>query len=98
MPRPAKPFFRRQTKSWYCSIAGKQISLGKDKKLAVQKFHELMTNICVLFIANDAYMRDYKVLVPNDCCAAVDLKNYKLALNLMENVLKADFVRHHRSI
>lgn len=49
----------------------------------------LVTNICVLFTANDAYMRDYKVLVPNDCCAAVDPKDHELALNLMEDVLKA---------
>ncbi len=63
MPRPAKPFFRRQTKSWYCSIAGKQIPLGKDKKLAVQKFHELMTNReeqiqnrCTLYELSQSYL------------------------------------------
>lgn len=42
MPRPSKPFLRKQTKSWYCSIAGKQIPLGKDREVAFQKFHELM--------------------------------------------------------
>lgn len=44
MARPAKPFFRKQTQSWYCSFSGKQFSLGKDKQLAFQKFHELMAN------------------------------------------------------
>ncbi|MCG6154190.1 tyrosine-type recombinase/integrase [Rubinisphaera margarita] len=44
MARPAKPFFRKQTQSWYCSLSGKQFSLGKDKQLAFQKFHELMAN------------------------------------------------------
>ncbi|QDS92514.1 Tyrosine recombinase XerD [Roseimaritima multifibrata] len=44
MPRKPKPFFRKQTKSWYCSINGRQISLGKDKKQAEQKFYELMTD------------------------------------------------------
>ncbi len=44
MPRPAKPYFRKQTQSWYCSFSGKQFSLGKDKQLAFQKFHELMAN------------------------------------------------------
>lgn len=44
MGRPAKPFFRKQTKSWYCSIDGRQISLGKDKPGAFEKFHELMAD------------------------------------------------------
>lgn len=44
MARPSKPFFRKQTKSWYCSIDGRQISLGKDKQAAHSKFHELMAN------------------------------------------------------
>jgi nicotinamidase-related amidase len=24
-------------------------------------------NICVLFTANDAYMRNFKLIIPNDC-------------------------------
>ncbi len=27
-------------------------------------------NFCVLFTANDAYMRDYRLLVPEDCCVS----------------------------
>lgn len=44
MPRKSKPYFRKQTKSWYCSINGKQIPLGKDRESAEQKFHELMAD------------------------------------------------------
>ena len=44
MGRPAKPFFRKQTKSWYCSIDGRQISLGANKRAAFEKFHELMAD------------------------------------------------------
>jgi len=44
MPRPPKPFFRKQTASWYCSVAGRQISLGKNRDAAHQKFHELMAS------------------------------------------------------
>ncbi len=40
MPRQSKPFFREQTKSWYCSINGKPISLGKSKTEAFEKFYE----------------------------------------------------------
>ena len=42
MPRQPKPYFRKQTKSWYFSTGGKQIPLGKDREEAFDKFHELM--------------------------------------------------------
>lgn len=44
MPRPSKPYLRKQTKSWYCSIGGKQISLGRDREAAHEKFHALMAD------------------------------------------------------
>lgn len=44
MARPAKPYLRKQTRSWYCSIAGRQISLGKDREAAFAKFHALMAD------------------------------------------------------
>lgn len=44
MSRQAKPYFRKFTKSWYCSIGGKQVSLGKDRKAAFEKFHALMAD------------------------------------------------------
>lgn len=42
MARPSKPFFRKQTQAWYCSIRGRQIRLGKERDAAFLKFHELM--------------------------------------------------------
>ncbi|HEY0009482.1 MAG TPA: isochorismatase family cysteine hydrolase [Tepidisphaeraceae bacterium] len=30
----------------------------------------IATNICVLFTAHDAYMREYEIIVLSDCCAA----------------------------
>jgi nicotinamidase-related amidase len=50
----------------------------------------IATNICVLFTANDAYMRDYRLFVPADCCAANSLADHANALELMQRVLKAD--------
>lgn len=44
MARPPKPYYRKQTKSWYCSIGGQQISLGKDREIAFKKFYELMAD------------------------------------------------------
>ncbi len=48
------------------------------------------TDICVLFTANDAYMRDYQIIIPSDCVAAITKEQSETALKLMERVLKAD--------
>jgi nicotinamidase-related amidase len=47
-------------------------------------------NICVLFTANDAYMRDYHLIIPTDCVASNTVKENNSALELMKKVLKAD--------
>ena len=44
MPRQQMPFFRKQTQSWYCSIAGRRIPLGKNREIAQEKFHESMAD------------------------------------------------------
>jgi nicotinamidase-related amidase len=48
------------------------------------------SNICVLFPANDAYMRDLELFVPRDCVAANEVKENEHALRQMAHVLKAD--------
>jgi nicotinamidase-related amidase len=48
------------------------------------------TDICVLFTANDAYMRGFEIYVPSDCVAAVIPTYSKRTLEFMERVLKAD--------
>jgi nicotinamidase-related amidase len=48
------------------------------------------SNICVLFTANDAYMRDYELIVPSDCVAANTEELNTQALEQMRVVLKAD--------
>lgn len=46
-------------------------------------------NNCVLFTANDAYMRDFKLFVPSDCTVSIDPKDNEYALRQMKEVLKA---------
>ncbi len=48
------------------------------------------TDICILFTANDAYMRDFNLIIPSDCVAAKDKKDNKYTLNYLEKILKAD--------
>lgn len=47
-------------------------------------------NFCVLFTANDAYMRDYELIVPRDCAVSNTVEENRDALHLMKNYLKAD--------
>ena len=47
-------------------------------------------NICILFSANDAYMRDYHLYVPADCTVSNTAKENGHALEQMQRVLKAD--------
>jgi nicotinamidase-related amidase len=47
-------------------------------------------DMCVLFSASDAYIRDFFVAVPEDCVACADPDNTRGALRLMHRVLKAD--------
>jgi nicotinamidase-related amidase len=47
-------------------------------------------NNCVLFTANDAYMRDFNLIVPSDCSVSQSEEDNKNALKQMEKVLKAD--------
>jgi nicotinamidase-related amidase len=46
-------------------------------------------DICVLFTANDAYMRDFHLIVPEDCIASRDPADNAHALRQMRDVLKA---------
>jgi len=47
-------------------------------------------NNCVLFTANDAYMRDFELFVPLDCVVSQTHEENDYALKQMARVLKAD--------
>jgi nicotinamidase-related amidase len=42
-----------------------------------------------LFTANDAYMRDYHLVVPSDCVVSIDPQDNDHALRQMRDALKA---------
>jgi nicotinamidase-related amidase len=50
-------------------------------------------DICVLFTANDAYMRGFRLIVPPDCVASETAEFNEQALALMERRLKAELPR-----
>ena len=47
-------------------------------------------NFCVVFTAHDAYMRDFRLLVPHDCIASLTEADDCYALEHMAKVAKAD--------
>ena len=50
----------------------------------------ITTDICVLFTANDAYMRGFDLYIPTDCVAAVRPAYSRQATDFIKRVLKAD--------
>ena len=57
------------------------------RKLIITGF---AADICVLFTANDAYMRDYELIVPSDCVASETAAAHRAAIAQMERFLRAD--------
>ena len=53
-------------------------------------FTGIAGNICILFSANDAYMRDFNLLIPSDCVVSNTPEENEHAFEQMRSVLKAD--------
>jgi nicotinamidase-related amidase len=47
-------------------------------------------DICILFTANDAFIRDYRLMIPRDCVVSQNAKENQRALKFMQRVLEAD--------
>ena len=50
----------------------------------------LTGDICILFTASDAHLRDYHLFIPSDCVVSQDPFENQRALKFMERVLDAD--------
>ncbi|MBD2754019.1 cysteine hydrolase family protein [Spirosoma validum] len=50
----------------------------------------MTTDSCILFTANDAYMRDFNISIPSDCVAAIKPTYTNDALAYMKRLLGAD--------
>jgi nicotinamidase-related amidase len=53
----------------------------------------IATDSCVLYTAADAYMRNYELMVPSDCVAAINSQAHHNALAHIETMLKANTSR-----
>jgi nicotinamidase-related amidase len=50
----------------------------------------ILADVCILFTANDAYMRGYRLVVPGDCIAARTEADRRRSLAHMRRALSAD--------
>ena len=50
----------------------------------------LTGDICVLFTAHDAYMRDFNLVIPSDCIASEDPRDNEYTLRKMAGLMDAD--------
>ena len=64
--------------------------LLRDLKAKTLILTGVTTDICILFSANDAYMRGFELHIPSDCVAAVKPAFSKQAMEFIKRVLKAD--------
>jgi isochorismate hydrolase len=56
----------------------------------------IVGNICVLFTANDAYMREFKLFAPADCIVSNTAADNAHALRQIRTVLKGNLAESHR--
>lgn len=47
-------------------------------------------DICILFTASDAYIRDYRLIIPSDCVVSQSKPENRRALRYMQRVVDAD--------
>ncbi len=55
-------------------------------------------NICVLFTANDAHMREYRLFTPSDCTVSNTAEDNAFALGQIASVLKGDVTASRKLI
>ncbi|HEX5100555.1 MAG TPA: isochorismatase family cysteine hydrolase [Polyangiaceae bacterium] len=72
---------------FYSTTLDTILTYSKARRLVITG---LTTERCVLFTANDAFLRDYELFVPSDCTAAIDDADSAAALRILERVLDAD--------
>jgi nicotinamidase-related amidase len=53
----------------------------------------LAGNVCVLFTANEAFVRNYEIIIPGDCVASNSKSENQGALKFMKRYLKAKILK-----
>lgn len=95
-PLPSDPIIYKRR---FSGFFGTELDLLlREKEIKKLIITGVLTNICVLYTASDAYQLGYKVIVPKDCVAAVDEDMHKFALRQLEEVVGAKIVESHTEL
>jgi nicotinamidase-related amidase len=87
-PEPDDYFVLKPKHSaFYCTTLEILLRQMGAKKLIVVG---IAADICVLFSAQDAHVRDYDLIVPNDCVASETNGQKDSALRLMKKIFKVE--------
>jgi nicotinamidase-related amidase len=89
MPEPERDFYvlKPGHSGFFCTGLEVLLSKLQVNTLVLTGF---AGDICVLFTANDAYMRGFSLIVPDDCMASEREADNVHALRQMGRLLKAD--------
>lgn len=79
---------------FYAAPLGALLEQAEVRRIALVG---LSTQQCILFTANDAYIRHLAIAVPRDSVAAASTAEHRLALTYLSSVLGAD-VRESRRL
>jgi nicotinamidase-related amidase len=79
--------FKPRHSAFYCTPLA---PLLESLDVGVLVLTGLAADICVLFTANDAHVRNLRLFVPRDCVAAIDDSRYRAAMRYFRTVLAAD--------
>jgi len=92
-PRQSDYFVLKPRHSgFYCTTLVPLLESLKVKKLVLTG---LTADMCVLFTANDAYVRRYGLVIPRDCTAAINSQAYLGAIRYFRDSLRADTRSSH---
>jgi nicotinamidase-related amidase len=67
-------------------------NLLKELKITLLIIIGVAGNRCVLFTANDAFMRDYNLIIPSDAISSVSDYDEKIAMYMMKDILNAKVI------
>ncbi len=87
--KPQKEDYIIEKTSYSCFYKTSLDKLLKQLNITHLIITGVVTNICILYTTAEAYMRGYKVIVPQNCVAALTQKEHQFALQQMKRVFQA---------
>ena len=87
-PKPEDYFVLKPKHSaFYATTLDTLLEYLKAERLIITG---ISADVCVLFSASDAYMREFNLYIPADCVAAESAEHTDMALTYVKRVLNAD--------